>query len=145
MLLFSCVDEGGGRRVAQDLGGYLLLYFDFSYRSSRSSPMAFPFVPKDFFLGLSCRRPIGICWPSLQVTSCLRNIARAAPKAAPPQAVPSCPCGETGRSGKGNHYFWCFQALQRLFYYFLPMCSTGHRPSFSDCDAVFPLVSMTGT
>lgn len=113
-LVFSCVDEGRARRAAQDLGGYLLLCFDFSYRSSLFSPMAFPFVPRDFF-------PVGLCWPNLQVTSCPGNIARAATKAAPPQAVPLCPCGETGRTGKGNCNFWCFPFLQCLFYYFPPI------------------------
>lgn len=62
------------------------------------------------FLGLSCRTPIGLRGLRLQVTSCLRNIG-AATTVAPPQAVPSCHCGDTGRTGKGNPYFLCFQAL----------------------------------
>lgn len=48
--LFSCVNEEGERRAAQDLNGYLLLCFDFSYRSSCFSLMAFFFIPRDFFL-----------------------------------------------------------------------------------------------
>lgn len=77
-MLFSCVDEEGERRAAQDLSGYLLLCFDFSYRSSGFSLMAFSFVLRDFFLGLSCRRPICLCSLSFVVTSCLRNFAKAA-------------------------------------------------------------------